>query len=211
MELRSGEEMKTTVYLIRHAQSHPSSRLPRSEWPLSAAGRLQAERLADLLPHLKIGKLYSSPFSRCLQTVKPFAKKTGLDIAVHDDLRERLIALTLVDNFQDIWRKSWEDYDFALPGCETSNSAQRRMSVAITGITDANEGQVIAVSTHGNVMGLFLNSIEPDAGIAETEQLTNPDVVKIVGLKDGLHWDRTFHLSGLEGIATDHRDSPMDK
>ena len=204
-------DLNTTVYLIRHSQSHPSSRLPQSEWPLSVTGRLQAERLAGLVAYLEIGKLYSSPFLRCLQTAKPFAEKTGLDIAVLDDLRERLIGLTLVDNFQDIWRKSWEDYDFALPGCETSDSAQRRMAAAVTEIVDANEGGIIAVSTHGNVMGLFLNSIEPEAGRAETEQLTNPDVVKIVGLKGVLYWDRSFHLSGLEGIATDHRDTPMDR
>lgn len=37
-----------TLYLIRHAQSHPSSRVPEKEWPLSERGKYQAKELAPI-------------------------------------------------------------------------------------------------------------------------------------------------------------------
>ena len=44
--------METILYLIRHAQSHPTSERHYSKWPLSSTGKKQADRLSDLLkPH----------------------------------------------------------------------------------------------------------------------------------------------------------------
>ena len=98
--------METIIYLIRHAQSHPSTSLDYSKWPLSAVGQIQAEKLGDLLDPLGIEVLFSSPFARCLRTVQPFAGKAGLDVVVKEDLRERLVAKEIMRNFQEIWRRS---------------------------------------------------------------------------------------------------------
>ena len=78
-------------------------------------------------------------------------------------------------------------------------------------ISNTDVGEIIGVSTHGNVMGLFLNSIDPTAGIGEAEKLKNPDVLKILIDGDGITWDRGFELPGLAQIATDHLKTPMDK
>ena len=203
--------MKTILYLIRHAQSHPTPKRHHSEWLLSSIGRQQAQRLSDLLIPLGIAKLFSSPFTRCLETVDPFSQKAGIDITVDDDLRERLITKTWVDDFHDIWCKSWEDFSFALSGCETSKSAQCRFVSAVTRISDTRESQVIAISTHGNVMGLFLNWVDRSIGREDAEKLVNPDIVKIARHDGSFSWDRTFHLKGLAGITTEHEDTPIDR
>ena len=117
--------METSINLIRHAQSHPSTRLHYSEWPLSAVGQIQAEKLGDLLEPLGIEVLFSSPFARCLRTVQPFAAKAGFDVVVKEDLRERLGVKEIVRDFQEISRRSWDDFDFALPGCESSLDAKK--------------------------------------------------------------------------------------
>ena len=200
--------MQTVLYLIRHAQSQPTSRLHYSEWPLTSVGERQAAELAGVLAPLAITRLTSSPFTRCLQTVEPFARQAGIPVILEDDLRERLVVQSIVPDFAEIWRRSWEDFTFALPGCETSLCAQQRFIAATTRTADAHPGEVIAVSTHGNVIGLFLNGLDPRAGRPEAEALTNPDVVKVVR-RDGLfRWDRSFSLLAIEQIATDHRETP---
>ena len=102
MGRRGSYRMNSIIYLIRHAQSHPTYRLSHSEWPLSSIGKKQAAQVADLLMPLDLTKLYSSPYVRCMQTVEPFSARTGLRIAVKDNLRERLISRELINNFRDI-------------------------------------------------------------------------------------------------------------
>lgn len=203
--------MKTTIYFIRHAQSHPSAKLFHSEWPLSELGRKQASKLALLIEYLEIQKMISSPFVRCLDTIKPFVTNSQVDVEVHDDLRERYIVDKLVDNFSEIWKKSWDDFHFSLPGCESSHQAQQRFSNAIELIVKKHRGSTLGISTHGNVLGLFLNHINPIFHIEEAETIRNPDVLKIIAHSDGYEWDRTFFIPGLDDLATDHKSTPIDK
>ena len=200
--------METIIYLIRHAQSHPSTRLDYWEWPLSAAGQIQAEKLGGLLGPLGIEVLFSSPFVRCLRTVQPFASKAGLDVVVKEDLRERLVAKEIVRDCQEIWRRSWDDFNFALPGCESSLDAQKRFVAAVNDIFAGYSHKTIGISTHGHVMGLFLNHIDGAFGREQADRLKNPDVVRVVA-GDRLVWDREFRLPGLEDIATDHKETPV--
>jgi 2,3-bisphosphoglycerate-dependent phosphoglycerate mutase len=203
--------MDNTLYLIRHAQSHPKSSCHYSDWPLSSKGEKQAKALADLLAPLGIERIISSPFLRCMQTIGPFAKKQNIEINIEPDLRERLITLTIADDFQDIWRRSWEDFTFALPDCESSADAQRRFVAAVMRICDRYEDGTLAICSHGNVIGLFLNSFDPGVGIGVAEALKNPDVVKIKVHASACSWDRAFRLVGLEGIATRHDETPVQK
>ena len=199
--------METNIYLIRHAQSHPSTSLHYSEWPLSRVGQKQAAKLPNLLEPLGIEVLFSSPFVRCIQTVQTFARSVGIDITLKDDLRERLVAKELVDDFYEIMRRSWNDFNFALPGCESSFDAQKRFVAAVVDIHDMHAHQTIGISAHGNVIGLFLNFIDSDFGIVQTDGLTNPDVVRVVAGGQFV-WDQDFHLPELGDIATDAKETP---
>ena len=204
------KSMATTIlYLIRHAQSRPSARIAHSEWPLSEWGKVQAERLTDLLLPLGIERLASSPFTRCLQTITPFAERVDLEVAVHDDLRERELGIGFDEDFWAIWRASWEDFDYARPGFETSREAQRRFVAAMGGILREHAGRTIGVCSHGNVIGLFLNHLDTRNGREAAERLTNPDVLKLRANGNAIDWDRTFRLSGLAELVTDPADTPL--
>jgi 2,3-bisphosphoglycerate-dependent phosphoglycerate mutase len=199
----------TTAYLIRHAQSRPSEQVRYSDWPLSELGRQQADRLTGLLLSLGIERLVSSPFTRCLQTVQPFVRRVGLQVVVCDDLRERHFGIGPNDDFGAIWRKSWEDFSFALPGFESSRDAQRRFVDAMTRILRQHEGRTIGICAHGNVIGLYLNHLDGRNGRETAERLMNPDVLRIRTHDSTVEWDRTFQLPGLEALATDHADTPI--
>lgn len=201
-----------TVYLIRHAQSHLSPRISDKDWPLSSLGQLQANRLAPILQSLKIQEVYSSPYLRCRQTIEPFRQVTGVPVTLFDDLREQRVAREIRDDFMKIWAKSWDDFDFALDGCESSRQCQRRIVRAITGIVRSNSNaSEIAISSHGNAMGLFLNFLTSAFGRTSAEQMRNPDIFQIEFRDDTFHWKREFSHEELDTFATDFRVTPIDR
>jgi 2,3-bisphosphoglycerate-dependent phosphoglycerate mutase len=202
--------MTCTLYFIRHAQSHPSIKKHYSQWPLSEKGQTQAQHLPQVLKDLGFTKLYSSPYLRCVETIRPFADSHGFEIEFVQELEERVMAKCLLTNFSEVWEKSWDDFHYALPECESSHQAQQRFIQAIRNIASNHFGETIGVSTHGNVIGLFLNHLEPSFFRCETENLRNPDVIRIEFRDDQFVWDRTFDIPELALVATDHKSVPYD-
>jgi len=79
-----------SLFLVRHAKAGK-----RSQWegddslrPLVAEGVRQAEVIAESIALLQPSALYSSPFVRCVQTLEPLAKATGLSVVKHELLAE---------------------------------------------------------------------------------------------------------------------------
>ena len=94
------------AYLVRHAKAGD-----RTTWteddrlrPLSKKGRRQAERLVQAFREREIGRIVSSPYVRCVQTVRPLALDRGLTIATDEALAEGAPpaeALELLDRVAD--------------------------------------------------------------------------------------------------------------
>lgn len=198
----------TTLYFIRHAQSHRYLSKDNAEWPLSRLGREQAQELVDIVKPLALQRLVSSPYPRCQDTVGPLARAHWLTVEIDDELRERRISFGLLDNFAEVWRNSWDDFDFALPGCESSGEAQIRFVSAVEAVVKRYPGDRIGISTHGNVLGLFLNHIDPAFGRTETDALTNPDLIRVVANAKGFIWDRDFEPAGLRDISSHPSQTP---
>jgi 8-oxo-dGTP diphosphatase len=75
------------LYVVRHA--HAGS---RSSWdgtdetrPLTTKGHKQAAAIAETLAASGAGRLVSSPYRRCTQSLEPLAARLG--VAVEDDIR----------------------------------------------------------------------------------------------------------------------------
>jgi broad specificity phosphatase PhoE len=79
-----------TIYLVRHARAGSRSRWTKDDAlrPLSRVGRAQADGIARRLARKPIDQIISSPFTRCLDTVEPLAKKLGLHVELSDALVE---------------------------------------------------------------------------------------------------------------------------
>ena len=173
------EISKTTTILIRHAESVPSRDLPESDWPLSKLGFEQATALADELPSTPIDRVYSSPYLRALDTVKPLAQNFGRPVEVRTDLRERKLCDGMRDDWMDLLERSWRDFAFSLPGCESGFECQQRVRRCLEDIARENEGLTVAVSSHGNAIGLFLNSVDSDFRYEQWRSMRNPDIFAI--------------------------------
>ncbi len=201
--------MKTTLYFIRHAQSRPTHDVHHERWPLSETGLGQAERLAHLLDDLKIEKIFSSPFDRCLQTVEPLKAKKNIHLEVHHDLRERLIETKLSRRTDHIWERSWEDLHYAEPGCESSVQAQVRFVKAVKSIVESHKGMTLGISSHCNVIALFFNHLDENFKREHAELIRNPDVFKLTAHNDSFLWHGDFSLDGLDDIATHYSQTPI--
>lgn len=91
LEYLNSKKLDTkTLILLRHAQA-----LPRSQWedtdgqrPLTGIGTLQSRELAPILAAFSPSRVVTSPWKRCLDTVKPYGKKRRLKIVESSVLSE---------------------------------------------------------------------------------------------------------------------------
>jgi hypothetical protein len=62
-----------------------------------------------------------------MATIAPFVPRRRLPVTVGENLRERLITTTFInEGLKDICTRSWEDFDYPLPGCKSSRMATGR-------------------------------------------------------------------------------------
>ncbi len=78
------------LYLVRHAKAGD-----REAWteddrlrPLTGKGRRQAEALVEAFADRRVDHIVSSPFDRCVQTVRPLAIARHLSVEDNDSLAE---------------------------------------------------------------------------------------------------------------------------
>lgn len=78
------------LYLLRHEKR--SLRNPTFHSPLLPDGLRDADKLKYLLDDLKIDEIYSSPFIRVLQTVKPYCNmkkmKVNIEYSIYEQIRD---------------------------------------------------------------------------------------------------------------------------
>ncbi len=175
------------IYLLRHAESAPSLDVPEPDWPLSDNGRTQAEKLIPVLVELPISAVYSSPFPRAIDTVRPFADQVGLPVNLVEDLRERRLSSSMapLPQWRAMLKKAWAEFDWAPPGGESNTQCRHRMSASLRGLAAAHPGEAVLAASHGNAIALFLNSIDPSFGFAEWAAVRNPDLFLVTYRDDG--------------------------
>jgi 8-oxo-dGTP diphosphatase len=78
------------VYLVRHARAGKRARWEGDDRlrPLDKRGVRQAQGLVAQLAGRDFGRILSSPFARCVQTVEPLAEARGVLIEEEDALAE---------------------------------------------------------------------------------------------------------------------------
>lgn len=79
-----------SVFLIRHASAGDRGRWHTDDQqrPLDEKGHQQALQLAERFAEHPLGAVWSSPATRCMQTVEPLALTCSLDIGIRTELCE---------------------------------------------------------------------------------------------------------------------------
>jgi 2,3-bisphosphoglycerate-dependent phosphoglycerate mutase len=162
------------LILIRHCAStaqHPDA-------PLTEAGAIAAETLADRLAGLSPDAIYASPYVRAVATVEPFARRTGLPVTIEARLRERLLADPEVDDWLNHIRRSFDDADHRAPGGESRNQVLARALPALAEIAARGHRLPIAAS-HGGLISAVLHAVGPSFGFEGWQGLANPDLFEL--------------------------------
>jgi 2,3-bisphosphoglycerate-dependent phosphoglycerate mutase len=113
-----------------------------------------------------------------------------------DDLRERRLVTKPSDDWADLMVRSWAEPDFATPGGETSREAQLRGLRALDLLRARHaDGGRLLVGSHGNLISLILQTLEPEVGHDFHQAMPNPAVFHLE--HDGIGW----RVMGGHGFA----------
>lgn len=179
--------MNKIIYLVRHGKATGQA----ADALLTSEGRAQAEALAEFLSGLGIGRIVSSPFARALESIEPLSIRLNIEI----ELDERLIeaALSTIDypDWLDKLRGTFSDFELSFEGGESSRAATTR---AIAALNDALlfETDSIALVTHGRLLTLILKHFDSQYGFAEWQNLTTPDVFRVLIKENESQVDRIW-------------------
>jgi 2,3-bisphosphoglycerate-dependent phosphoglycerate mutase len=167
--------MNKIIYLVRHCKATGQA----ADAPLTSEGIDQAEALAEFLLEAQIGQIVSSPFTRALKSIKPLSIRTNIEIKLDARLIEAALSTLDYSDWLDKLRGTFSDFELSFEGGESSRAATTR---AITAINDALllDTDRIVVVTHGRLLTLILKHFDSKYGFQEWQNLTTPDVFRIV-------------------------------
>ena len=173
--------MRTYIYFIRHTES-PNNFSDEKNRKISEKGKIDAEKLANILKNENIDLVVSSSYKRAIETVKPLANILKKKIILRDELVERSIKNKnkIYKNKKTLKaiRKSFADIDYCLPGGETTKHAQGRAIPIIKNLLTKHRGKKIALGTHGNIMTIILNYFDKAYGFNFWLSTSKPDIYK---------------------------------
>lgn len=149
----------TRILVIRHGFSLSNATrcyTGQTDVGLSPLGYEQAERVADYLcANEQVDAIYSSDLSRAMDTVRPTAKRLGLEVIPVRALRETDVgALTgrSYEECQHVFGKELArhrtDPAFPLPNGESWVDVFARVTDALVHIARENEGKCVVIATH---------------------------------------------------------------
>ncbi len=177
-----------TVLLVRHAEPVAPGTQGFDEFnrPLTAKGMRDAERLRQIHGSTRIDAAYSSPYLRARQTIEPIARARGLSIETADDLRERLLSPADLPNWREHLKCSWNDFDYAPHGGESSRVAQSRVVQVLETVAARHKAGTVIVASHGNLIALALHAFIPNVDYAFWESIPMPAVFTLI--RQGDRW-----------------------
>ena len=111
---------------------------------LNEIWKKQAIELAERLKDLEIDAIYSSPLTRCIDTIKPLAEEKWLEIKIIEDLRE-IESPDLQDKEFSCKNYKWNN---GYGGWEKISEVFERVSKAFKKIIDENKGKTVVIVSH---------------------------------------------------------------
>lgn len=182
--------MKTTIYLIRHAQAEGNlCRRMHGQYNsnLTSLGLRQAAALGQRFAELPLDACYASDLTRAKNTADAVCQVRGLPMQVEKDFREVAVGVWEDRSFGFLRyhygeklqqfvtnQKSWQ-----IDGGESYEEYTGRFRMALDRVVSAHLGETIAVVTHSIVMKAVLRQLFPEVEFSHSR---NTAVTK-------LHWE----------------------
>jgi len=156
------------IYLLRHAQSTANSKgILAGQDNAVELSKTGFDQALDLIPRLEVIKplkIYSSPLTRCLQTITPYMQKyPKTKFEISENLIEMDYGSWSGRKLNDLRRlSSWKIVQkspstFTFPNGESFKSLRRRIDNLLSDVTNT-KGPLLFVS-HGDVIKMALAKV----------------------------------------------------
>jgi len=159
------------IYLIRHCKATGQE----PEAPLTQEGAEDAASIANYFKVKDIDVIYSSPYLRAIETIKPYSLMVNKEIIIDERLKERVLSTENLNDWMQKLEATYKDLDLKFEGGESSNEAMLRALTIIQEVQDRPETNFILV-THGALLSLIIKCFDESYGFEEWKKLKNPDV-----------------------------------
>ena len=178
-----------TFYFVRHGESEANAArrfAGRTDSPLTARGRQQAEAVAETLAKVHFDRIVSSPLARCRDTAVVIARRHQLPVDLEPDLVEIDVGEKTGAPFDEIvGLPEWRDDGFvAWPRGETLEEVLSRAHRVITRIAAESAGQRVLVVGHGGVTRILMSHFLGLLPRLDRSPATNTNISVVVS--DGL-------------------------
>ena len=192
------------IIFLRHGQATNNTErilAGRTEGvPLTDTGITQAEHTAELLEHMNISAIYSSPIQRAKHTAEIVGKHNSLDVTID----ERLIELDMgkftgvpydeiFTSHGNVFMKFYNDeLEIAHNGVETFSEVKKRVLGIVDHVLEKHPGENVVLVTHMDPIKAMLSTIVDLSPINLFELIIANASLNIFKEKE-----RKFSLSGL--------------
>lgn len=173
--------MKTTVYLIRHAESDHAVRDAKIR-PLTEKGLKDAGKLPDFFDGICVSRIFSSPYLRAVQTVTPLSEKRNLPIQTDERMREWMGGRPFPHEiFENRMREMFTDETSTNGGAESLRALKKRTREFIMHLLTRFPGETIVVASHALAITASVQNFDQSIGIDFLMKLlpVTPFVIKI--------------------------------
>lgn len=174
--------MKTYIYMVRHGESPYTKGTERTRG-LTDKGKLDARIVNDILQDEEIDVFVSSPYNRAILTIQDSAERSGKEVLVFEDLKERIFSdenYRIADNeLYPLLTKSFSDPDFALMGAESNADCQNRAITVLKELLTTYQGSKVAIGTHGAVMALMMGYYDSQYDLNFLLNTSKPDIYRM--------------------------------
>ncbi|MEG0687541.1 MAG: histidine phosphatase family protein [Hungatella sp.] len=177
------------LYLIRHGQTdwNIAGKIQgRTDIPLNAAGRAQAEDLAAGMAHRPVSRIFTSGMKRALETAQAVAKAQNIEAQPIEGLEEigfgaweGLTWKEVKERYPETYQHWWlNPIDVAPPDGELQDEVRQRCSRVIRKIVAQAEGDA-AIVTHGAMMAYLMEYLMREHPMEEEIIVENASITTI--------------------------------
>lgn len=173
--------MKTTIYLVRHAESDHAVRDAKTR-PLTEKGMKDAEKLTAFFEDIPVSHIFSSPYLRAVQTAKPLSDKRNLPIVTDDRVREWMGGRPFPHEiFENRMREMFEDESSTNGGAESLKALKKRTREFTMHLLTRFAGETIVVGTHALALTALIMNFDKEIDLDFLMNLlpVTPFVLKI--------------------------------
>lgn len=160
------------IYFVRHAKPDFSVHEDLVR-PLTDEGLKSSFEICEFLRFKDISKIYSSPYKRAIDTIKPLSEELKIEIEIIDDFRERKISNCWIENFNEFTKKQWDNFYYKMVDGESLKEVQSRNINALYKILKENYNENIVIGTHGTALSTIINYFDKDFSYYAFKEIKN--------------------------------------